>query len=347
VSGAAAEHLPAMMQVKAKSFAQLRAKTTSPTQSRTAKFLAEESQRIHSKILSALAIRVAYDPFASVEEMIKELIEKLMTEANEEAEQKGFCDTELASNEQVRKEKTEAVDMLNSQIDELEASIAQLSEEITELTTAVANSDTAVAEATEIREKESEKNADTIDDAKTAQEAVAQALTVLKDFYSGAAEATALVQTRKNGQKSAQEPEIFDEPYKGMQGNAGGVVGMIEVIQSDFARLEAETESAEAAAKKEYDEFMHDSKVDKTAKSKDIEHKKGKKQNAEQALVETKEDLVGTEKELTAALSYYEKLKPTCVDSGISYEDRVARRKEEIQSLKEALNILSGDDIPR
>ena len=35
----------------------------------------------------------------------------------------------------------------------------------------------------------------------------------------------------------------------------------LQVIQSDFARLQAETESAEEAAKKEYNEFMEDSKV--------------------------------------------------------------------------------------
>ena len=40
-----------------------------------------------------------------------------------------------------------------------------------------------------------------------------------------------------------------------------------------------------------------------------------------------------------------EKLKPDCVDAGVSYEDRVERRKEEIASLQEALKILSGDDI--
>ena len=78
---------------------------------------------------------------------------------------------------------------------------------------------------------------------------------------------------------------------------------------------------------------------------KDIEHKSAKKQNAEQALVEKKEDLDATQKELDAALTYYEKLKPSCVDAGVSYEDRVARRKEEIESLQEALRILNGEDI--
>merc|ERR1719454_2019651 len=103
-----------------------------------------------------------------------------MEEANEEAEHKGWCDTELSTNEQTRNEKTEAVDLLNSEIDELDASIAQLTEEISELTNAVAASDKAVAEATAAREEEKPKNAVTVEDAKVAQEAVAQALTVLR-----------------------------------------------------------------------------------------------------------------------------------------------------------------------
>merc|ERR1719453_2059086 len=104
---------------------------------------------------------------------------------------------------------------------------------------------------------------------------------------------------------------------------------MIEVIQSDFARLESETSSAEAEAAKEYESFMSDSSSDKAQKTKDIEHKEGKKQNDEQMLQEAKTDLDGTQKELEAALMYYEKLKPNCIDAGESYEDRVARRKEE------------------
>jgi len=333
VSGASEKHLPQLIQKS--SLAQLRSVAQNPNQMRVAAYLREQGSRINSRVLSALAMRVADDPFKKVKKMIKDLIVKLMEEANEEAEHKGWCDTELSTNEQTRKEKTEAVETLHAEIDELEASIAKLTEEITDLTKAVAELDAAVAKATSVREEEKAKNTVTIKDAQDAQTAVAQALSVLKDFYAKAAEATSFV----------QQPEVFDEPYKGMGSENGGVVGMIEVIQSDFARLESETSAAEAEAQKQYDEFMGDSSVDKAQKTKDIEHKSGKKQNHEQALQEAKTDLDGTQKELDAALAYYEKLKPSCVDAGESYEDRVARRKEEIESLQEALRILNGEDV--
>merc|ERR1719269_210003 len=260
-----------------------------------------------------------------------------MEEANEEAEHKGWCDTELSTNEQTRNEKTDAVELLTAEIDELEASVSKLTDEITQLTKAVADSDAAVAEATSIRNAEKAKNTQTIADAQAAQVAVAKALGVLKDFYEKAGEATSFAQQ--------PAPEVFDEPYKGMQSENGGVVGMIEVIQSDFARLESETTAAEEESQKQYDEFMTDSSTDKAQKSADIDSKSQKKQNQEQTLNEKQTDLEGTQKELTAALEYYEKLKPSCVDPGVSYEDRVARRKEEIESLQEALRILNGEDI--
>jgi hypothetical protein len=334
VSGSADKHLPAMVQ-KGSSLAQLRTEARSPTQTRVAEYLREQAKHLNSRVLSALAVRVDSDPFAKVKKMIKDLLVRLMEEANEEAEHKGWCDTELSTNEQTRKEKTEAVETLHAEIDELEASIAKLGEQLTELSAALADLDKNMAEATELRQAEKAKNTETISDAGEAQTAVAQALTVLKEFYAKAAEATSFVQA----------PEVFDEPYKGMGGESGGVVGMLEVIESDFARLESDTKAGEATAQTEYDEFMTDSKVDKSSKTKDSEHKESKKQNQEQALTTKKEDLEGTQKELDAALAYFDKLKPSCVDAGVSYEDRVAARKEEIESLQEALKILNGEDL--
>merc|ERR1712159_902479 len=153
VSGASEKHLPQLIQQKS-SLAQLRSVAQNPNQMRVAAYLKEQGSRINSRVLSALAMRVADDPFKKVKKMIKDLIVKLMEEANEEAEHKGWCDTELSTNEQTRKEKTEAVETLHAEIDELEASIAKLTEEISELTKAVAELDAAMAKATKLRQEE-------------------------------------------------------------------------------------------------------------------------------------------------------------------------------------------------
>merc|ERR1719213_1271528 len=100
----------------------------------------------------------------------------------------------------------------------------------------------AVSEATSIRSEEKSKNTVTIAEAKAASEATASALQVLKDFY-GANEGTVA------------------------QGSSStGVVGMLEVISSDFIRLETETTSAEDKAADEYTRFSRDSSQSKAVK---------------------------------------------------------------------------------
>ena len=70
-------------------------------------------------------------------------------------------------------------------------------------------------------------------------------------------------------------------------------------------------------------------------KQTDIDHKKAKKQDQTQALEMANKDLAGNQKELDAAMAYFDKLKPDCVNMNVDYDDRVARRKEEIQSLQD------------
>merc|ERR1712037_236891 len=134
VSGNADKYLPTLVQT---SLASLRADMQTTHQRRAAVYLQDMAKQLDSRVLSAVAARVAADPFRKVKKMIKDLITKLMEEANEEAEHKGWCDTELSTNEKTRKEKTEAVETLHAEIDQLEASIAKLTSDIADLSKAV------------------------------------------------------------------------------------------------------------------------------------------------------------------------------------------------------------------
>jgi len=341
VSGLAQKHLPTLAQT---ALVQLRSRSANDAQKRVVAYLFSKAKELNSRVLFQLAAKAQDDPFKKVKKMIQDLITRLMEEANAEAEHKGWCDTELATNEQTRKQKTAEIDDLSAKIDKLNADIALLSQEISDLAADIAAIDKAVAEATELRTTEHATNMETIQDSKDAQGAVAKALVILKEYYAKA-QGPALVQEEAKAKEEPVEATTCTNRYTGMTGAAGGVIGMLEVIQSDFARLQFETESAEQSAAAAYKKFMQDSALDKLAKEKDVEYKKERKNRLESALATAEQDREASQKELDAALAYYEKLKPSCVEAGVSYEDRVARRKEEIESLQECLRILSGEDF--
>merc|ERR1719161_789560 len=288
VAGAGDKHLPALMQLgsKGKALAQLRASNSNPeVQRQLAAFLSERATKTGSKLLRELAQQASANPFGKVKKMIKDLIVKLQEEAISETEHKGWCDTELTTNKQTRDKKSAEIAELESLIEDLTATIASLTQDIADLTAAVKELDEAMAAETEDRTASKAKNTETIAEAKAAQVAVEQAMAVLKDFYAKSATATALVQ-----QPAVDAPETFDKPYKGLGSEGGGVVDFLEVILTDFSRLESETTSAEAEEEDTYKEFMFESKKDKALKEGEIKLKSGTKTDKQSALQTAEED---------------------------------------------------------
>jgi len=247
----------------------------------------------------------------------------------------------LVTNKQTRDHKSDEVSKLSAEVEDLTSTIQSLSDDIASLTAEIQTLDAAMAKASTDRADSKETNAATVKDAKEGQVAITEAMAILKDFYAKSAEATALTQ-----QSPAEDaPTTFNTAYKGMLPEGGSVIDFLEVILSDFARLEAETSTAESTEQEEYEKYMFESKKDKALKEGDKAHKSETKTNKESELHATQGELKVTQEQLDKALAYYEKLKPTCVDSGITYEERVKRREEEIVSLQEALKILAGTDI--
>merc|ERR1719424_329952 len=148
-------------------------------------------------------------------------------------------------------------------------------------------------EKTEAVNRLTSQNESTVKDAKAAIVAVQRALSVLKQFYAKAAEATALVQGPAD-----DAPESFTAPYRGMGGSSTGVVGMLEVILSDFSRLEAETSSTESEAQSAFDKFSSDTEADIKAMSVAVTDKGRLKTKAEKNLNEVKKDIKSTQEEL-------------------------------------------------
>uniref|UniRef100_A0A7S1KVX4 Uncharacterized protein n=1 Tax=Alexandrium catenella TaxID=2925 RepID=A0A7S1KVX4_ALECA len=295
------------------------------------RFLRSRARALSSKVLARAAADIAENPFAKVIEMVKTLLARLKEEAVSEADHKSWCDDELKANKLRRNKATTSVERLSAEVQEFSAQIQAMAEELKVLAEEQASLASAVAEATAARQKEKAKNEAAIKDAVGAQEALKQALTILREFYDGQA---SLLQQGK------QVPEM--EAYKGMQESKKGVVGMLEVIESDFARLETETRANEAQAASDYKGFMADSELAKKTKHEREVKLALDKDQAEFEKQQKSDDLAASEKELGAANTYYDNLKPPCTVVHVSYEDRVARRREEIAALREAHQILDA-----
>merc|ERR1719407_90428 len=316
-----------------KSFLQRRSGGPTTAKEAVIDVLRTEGNKMKSMLLLRLASQIAADPFAKVKKLIQELIERLLAEAAAEANQKVWCDKSIGDAEQKRDYAAEEIAALNAEMAKLEATRDKLTEEIAELKA-------ARAKATKIRAIEKAENEETI---KTAQEglvAIEMAMDILTKFYKTAAKATVLAQgpmddAPDSGFKSG-------EAYTGGQGASTGIIGMMEVIKSDFERTIKVTTEEEAKAQKEYQKYMTETGMSLGEKTVAKEEKEGYLDDAVTKLEEAQEKLDSESALLKTAISELIELQPACVDTGMSYAERVALRESEIEGLKKAACILEN-----
>merc|ERR1719174_936370 len=94
------------------------------------------------------------DPFAKVKGLIRDMIAKLLKEAEEEAEEKAFCDKELGETRAKKEDKEDEIAKLTAAIDKATARIAQLTTEIKALQKDLAELAASQMKMDEIRTEE-------------------------------------------------------------------------------------------------------------------------------------------------------------------------------------------------
>lgn len=310
-------------------------------------FLDGKASMLQSPLLSTLAMKIKMglgkDHFVKVRSIINDLIAKLEADAESEASQKAFCDEEMGKATSARDEATGKIEGSTADIDQAESEIAQLTEEIDELSKQVAELRKGLFEATELRNKEKAENEKTIEEAEAGGEAVKKAIEVLKNFYSPELLQAQFVPAgadRDGNTVADLAPATASGEYNGKQDSAKGVFGLLEVIQSDFERTVTTTTEGEAEAQETFETYESDTKADIEQKNDTKKEKEQLRETTEADLTGYQEDLKTAKENLADAKEELTKLKPMCVDSGATWEERRARGKQEVEALKQALAIL-------
>merc|ERR1719443_2800664 len=162
-------------------------------------------------------------------------------------------------------------------------------------------------------------------DLSESQEACAAATEVLREYYEGAS----LLQTSL---KSRSETD--------QQGDASGILGMLEVAESDFATALAEARTVEGTAQSEFDKMRSEAKMLTATKTTEIKGKQSEIGSLKISVSDLGTDKEGLTGEFDAVLAYLDKLKPQCETKVPSYEERKAAREQRSRALKNALEIL-------
>jgi hypothetical protein len=309
------------------------------TRHRLISLLKEAGKRLKSPVLSTLAVKVAEDPFVKIKTMIQELIERLLEEEADEATHKGYCDEEIAKTVKDRDYRLRDIDELNSRLEGLNARTAKLTLTKGELEAAIEELTIDYANQTAARAEESAEHASTVTETKEGLAAVKQAIDILTHFYGAARYAFPQ-------QPSVDAPDTgFDSNYTGSQGASTGIVGMMEVIKSDFERTISETLMDEEQAKRDFVEFERVTLVSNATKKTALESTDRELAEAAASISSDSEELQTQQALFDTAVKTWEQLLPGCIaDPGMSFSERVERREAEVAALKDAYCILSDEE---
>merc|ERR1719231_1634660 len=274
------------------------------------------------------------------------MVAKLEADADAEASQKEWCDEAMTKAMSMRDENIGEMEGDTATVVKSESTIAKLKEEIAQLTNEIAELNKGLSEATTLRGNERAENEKTLADANQGLAGVKKAIEILKGFNDNALVQTGAKYVPPGADASGKTvgdmaPDAgFSEESSGNQDAASGIMGQLSVIQSDFERTIDTTTSEEETAEDEFSTYKSDTEGTIGEKEDLIKTKKGEKKETTGVLEEGKDDLADHTELKNQANKELLKLKPSCVDTGSDYAEAVARREQEIESLKSAYIIL-------
>lgn len=314
------------------------------------------AQKHHSAALAQLASRIGSalrfgnfagdEPFAKIKGLITDMISKLEAEMGAEATEKAYCDEQMSKTEEKKAELEEDVARMTSKIDKASSRSAELTVQIKELQAELAALTKEQAEMDKIR-VETHKDFEVAQaDLELGLNGVRKALGVLREYYGGGAEeAAAMLQDGVSLRDAMMQPAA---PVKHSKAGGAGtnILGILEVVESDFAKNLAKEQTEEEDAQSEYEKMTQENEVTKTTKEQDVKYKTQESKTLDKTVSEISSDRETSNTELAAVLEYYGKIRERCIAKPETYESRKQKREDEIAGLKEAMRVLEEETAP-
>jgi len=303
--------------------------------------LRELASKDKSSALAQLASRVSAavrfgsrngeDPFKKVKTMIAEMVDKLEKEGAEEATHKAWCDEQMGETKQKTLELNHDIESYSAKMDKAKSRSIKLKDEVAGLQSALADLSKMQAESDGVRREQNAVFKQTKSDLEQGLKGVRMALKVLKEYYASNAE-------------FVQQPAL-EAGHSKAAGAGSSIIGMLEVVESDFGKNLAVAEAEEDANAVDYEKVSMNSRLNKAQWSKDVEYKTKEFTSLDKSFSELTSDRDSAQTELDAVLEYSKSVRGSCELKPETFGERKGRREDEVAGLKEALKILEGESV--
>jgi hypothetical protein len=292
------------------------------------RFVRDLSAKLGSQALAQLASRMSNafkfgttgQPFAKVKDMIADMLVRLEADADSDAELKAYCDKELSATAEKQEDSQDERDRLHTEAEQKRSRSSKLRADISTLQRELADLAASKSKAAQIRQNERTAFLKSKSDMEEGLRGIKLALKILKEHYGQDEQSNLLT-----------------------QGASGGIIGLLEVVETDFTKGLAEILVAEESAESYYQSTVKpSSEIEASAKEADLKARMKEYITVNKEGADLSND-AGLVSERLAGIAQYEAmLKSKCVQSD-TFGERKIRREKELAGLKEALTILTGE----
>eukprot|EP00930_Biecheleria_cincta_P031697 TRINITY_DN2198_c0_g2_i1.p1 TRINITY_DN2198_c0_g2~~TRINITY_DN2198_c0_g2_i1.p1 ORF type:complete len:703 (-),score=215.23 TRINITY_DN2198_c0_g2_i1:8-2116(-) len=328
------------------SFLQLRGglASVSGQKSKIAK-LEEMAARVNMSLFSLAVLKVkasnstSADPYAEIRRVIKNLVTSMENTTATAASVKTQCDSIAATNNKDKAESQKEIDELLAEIDGTEAFVSKTSEQVGEFEKDISELKENLAEAEKLRADEKASNEAAIQEASRGEKAATDARSTLQAYYASSPGSSSSSSKSNAGFLQVSQPQVKTADYAGEAAQrSSGVLGMLDVVISDFQSAKSKTEDEEKKAAADHEKFKADSNSDLASKETELSTKKAEI-NQKQAKLLADKGALETQQEINLkAKQALEESKAMCAQD--SYEAQKEARDANIASLKQILSDL-------
>jgi len=333
-TGAAVSQSYSLLQIKIRSNSDLKKQVIASIERLAKVHRSAKLAQLASKVTTVFTYG-GENVFEKVKEMILQDIAQIEKAAADDSSEKAYCDEEQAKTEAKKVELDEDIQALIAKIDRSASQTAQIKEEVAEAQASLAAISREQVEMDDMRREQNANYKQAKTDLEGGIAGVEKALTVLREYYGGAS--AAMIQ--QNDWSMLEQP-AKPVSHSKSSGSSGGIIAILELCESDFSKDLANEEAAESDSQESYDKQTQENKIQKTTKEQDVKYKTQAFKSLDTEITELSSDKRTISGQHSAVMDYYAKLKERCIAKPSTFEERTARREEEIVGLKNTLEAL-------